>query len=154
MGTYTFYAVVTSSAAGTLGTAFLTQVGIWPDPPSWGPFVLTAVALIGAWLLAVLPARRGTSTLLAVEGATIAVILLVTVVILVRLLAGNAPSGARFTLDVFVPETGLSGVFLGAVFDCPRARVMVVTSGHAEDLRDRHAAAVAGAVCVRHGAGA
>ncbi|GLY42569.1 amino acid permease [Amycolatopsis sp. NBRC 101858] len=116
LGTYTFYAVVTSSAAGTLGTAFLTQVGIWPDPPSWGPFVLTAVALIGAWLLSVVPARRGTSTLLAVEGATIAVILLVTVVILVRLLAGNAPSGARFTLDVFVPDTGVSGVFLGAVF--------------------------------------
>jgi amino acid transporter len=116
LGTYTFYAVVTSSAAGTLGTAFLTQVGIWPNPPSWGPFVLTAVALIGAWLLSVVPARRGTSTLLAVEGATIAVILLVTVVILVRLLAGNAPSGARFTLDVFVPDTGVSGVFLGAVF--------------------------------------
>ncbi|WP_370972494.1 APC family permease [Amycolatopsis sp. cg9] len=116
LGTYTFYAVVTSSAAGTLGTAFLTQVGIWPDPPSWGPFVLTAVALAGAWLLSALPARRGTSTLLAVEGATIAVILLVTVVILVRLLAGGAPGGARFTLDVFVPETGLSGVFLGAVF--------------------------------------
>jgi amino acid transporter len=118
LGTYTFYAVVTSSAAGTLGTAFLTQVGIWPDPPSWGPFVLTAVALIGAWLLSVVPARRGTSTLLAVEGATIAVILLVTVVILVRLLAGNAPGDARFTLDVFTftPDAGLSGVFLGAVF--------------------------------------
>ncbi|MFJ1764016.1 APC family permease [Amycolatopsis sp. NPDC088138] len=116
LGTYTFYAVVTSSAAGTLGTAFLTQVGIWPDPPSWGPFVLTGVALVGSWLLAVAPARRGTSTLLVVEGATIALILLVTVVILVRLLAGDAPGGGRFTLDVFVPETGLSGVFLGAVF--------------------------------------
>lgn len=116
LGTYTFYAVVTSSAAGTLGTAFLTQTGIWPHPPSWGPFVLTAVALLGAWLLSVAPARRGTSTLLAVEGATIAVILLVTVVILVRLVAGSAPGGARFTMTVFVPETGLSGVFLGAVF--------------------------------------
>ncbi|MFG1647252.1 APC family permease [Amycolatopsis sp. NPDC049252] len=116
LGTYTFYAVVTSSAAGTLGTAFLTQAGIWPDPPSWGPFVLTGVALAGSWLLAVAPARRGTSTLLVVEGATIALILLVTVVILVRLIAGGAPGGGRFTLDVFVPETGLSGVFLGAVF--------------------------------------
>jgi len=118
LGTYTFYAVVTSSAAGTLGTAFLTQVGIWPNPPSWGPFVLTAVALVGAWLLSVAPARRGTSTLLAVEGATIAVILLVTVVILVRLVAGSAPGDARFTLDVFTftPDAGLSGVFLGAVF--------------------------------------
>jgi amino acid transporter len=47
LGTYTFYAVVTASAAGTLGTAFLTQAGIWPNPPSWGPFVLVAVALVG-----------------------------------------------------------------------------------------------------------
>jgi amino acid transporter len=118
LGTYTFYAVVTSSAAGTLGTAFLTQVGIWPNPPWWGPFVLTAVALVGSWLLAVAPARRGTSTLLAVEGATIALILLVTVIILVRLIAGNAPGGGRFTLEVFTftPDAGLSGVFLGAVF--------------------------------------
>ncbi|WIX78535.1 APC family permease [Amycolatopsis carbonis] len=118
LGTYTFYAVVTSSAAGVLGTAFLTQVGIWPNPPWWGPFVLTAVALVGSWLLAVAPARRGTSTLLAVEGATIAVILLVTAVILVRLIAGNAPGDAHFTMSVFTftPDIGLSGVFLGAVF--------------------------------------
>ncbi|MFD9891832.1 APC family permease [Amycolatopsis sp. NPDC059027] len=118
LGTYTFYAVVTSSAAGTLGTAFLAHVGVWPNPPSWGPFVLTGVALAGAWLLAVVPARRGTSTLLVVEGATIAVILLVTVVIAVRLIAGSAPGGGRFTLDVFTytSDTGLSGVFLGAVF--------------------------------------
>jgi hypothetical protein len=45
-------------------------------------------------------------------------------------------------------------LFLGAVFDCPKARVMVVTSGRAADLRDRHAAAVAGATCARRTAGA
>src|SRR6266568_1161193 len=55
LGTYTFYAVVTSSAAGNLGTAFLTETGIWPNPPTWGPFVLVAIALVGAWLLAVTP---------------------------------------------------------------------------------------------------
>jgi len=37
------------------------------------------------------------------------------VVILVRLLSGDAPSG-RFTLNVFLPDKGISGVFLGAVF--------------------------------------
>ncbi|MFC4085777.1 APC family permease [Amycolatopsis samaneae] len=118
LGTYTCYAVVTSSAAGTLGTAFLAHTGIWPEPPSWGPFVLTGVALAGAWLLAVVPARRGTGTLLVVEGATIALILLVTVVVAVRLIAGSAPGGGRFDLGVFTytPGTGLSGVFLGAVF--------------------------------------
>jgi amino acid transporter len=118
LGTYTFYAVVTSSAAGNLGTAFLTEVGIWPHPPSWAPFVLVAVALAGAWLLAVLPAKRGTSILLTIEGVTVALILLITVVILVRLVSGSAPSGQHFTLRVFTftPGTGWSGVFLGAVF--------------------------------------
>ena len=118
LGTYTFYAVVTSSAAGTLGTAFLTQVGIWPNPPSWGPFVLVAVALTGCWLLAIVPARRGTSLLLIVEGATVALILLITVIIAVRLISGSAPQGRHFTLAVFTftPDSGLSGVFLGAVF--------------------------------------
>jgi amino acid transporter len=118
LGTYTFYAVVTSSAAGNLGTAFLTEVGVWPNPPSWAPFVLVAVALAGAWLLAVLPARRGTSILLTIEGVTVALILLITVVIAVRLISGTAPSGQHFTLRVFTfaPGTGWSGVFLGAVF--------------------------------------
>ncbi|WP_246258002.1 APC family permease [Amycolatopsis anabasis] len=118
LGTYTFYAVVTCSAAGNLGTAFLTATGIWPNPPSWGPFVLAAIALAGSWLLAVVPARRGTGLLLIVEGVTITLILLITAVIVVRLVAGTAPDGRRFTLDVFTftPDIGLSGVFLGAVF--------------------------------------
>ena len=59
LGTYTFYAVVTSAAAGIFGTAFLQEVGIWPNPPTWAPFVLLAVALLLALLLAIMPARRG-----------------------------------------------------------------------------------------------
>jgi amino acid transporter len=118
LGTYTFFAVTTASAAGVLGTAFLSQVGIWPNAPAWAPWVLTGVALAGAWLLAVVPARRGTSLLLLIEGATIALILLVSAVIAVRLIAGSAPGGARFTLDVFsyTSDAGISGVFTGAVF--------------------------------------
>jgi amino acid transporter len=118
LGVYTFFAVVTACAAGNLGTAFLSEVGIWPNPPSWGPYVLVGTALIGCWLLAVVPARRATSLLLGIEGATIALILLVTVVIAVRLISGTAPTGKHFTLSVFTfaPGTGWSGVFLGAVF--------------------------------------
>ena len=118
LGTYTFYSVVTASAFGNLGTAFLTATGIWPNPPSWGPFVLVAVALAGAWLLAVTPAKRGTSILLTIEGITVALILVVTVVIAVRLIAGTAPAGQHFTVSVFTfgSDVGLSGVFLGAVF--------------------------------------
>jgi amino acid transporter len=118
LGTYTFYAVVTSSAAGIFGTAFLQAVGAWPHPPSWAPFVLLAVALALALLLAILPAKRGTHVLLSVEGTTVALILIVTAVVLVRLLAGNAPGHEHFTWSVFrvTPGTSFSGLFLGVVF--------------------------------------
>ncbi len=118
LGTYTFYAVVTSAAAGIFGTAFLQAVGIWPHPPSWAPFVLLALALALALLLAVMPARRGATVLLSVEGSTVALILVVTAVVLVRLLAGNAPGHQHFTWSVFAvtPGTSFSALFLGVVF--------------------------------------
>ncbi|GAA5190980.1 amino acid permease [Rugosimonospora acidiphila] len=118
LGTYTFYGVVTSSAAGIFGTAFLQKIDVWPHPPTWGPFVLAFVALALAWLLTVMPAKRGTSVLLTVEGLTVALILVVTVVVLVRLLSGTAPGDRHATLSVFTvpPGTGGSAVFLGAVF--------------------------------------
>jgi amino acid transporter len=118
LGTYTFYAVVTSAAAGIFGTAFLQEVGIWHNPPTWAPFVLLAVALLLALWLAIMPARRGATVLLSVEGTTVALILVVTAVVLVRLLAGNAPGGHTFTLSVFTvaPGTSSSGLFLGVVF--------------------------------------
>lgn len=118
LGTYTFYAVVTSSAAGIFGTAFLSTVGAWPHPPSWAPFLLAGVALALTLMVAVFPARRGTNVLLTVEGATVALILIVTVVVLVRLLAGNAPGGHHFTLSVFTPPAGtsFSPLFLAVVF--------------------------------------
>lgn len=118
LGTYTFYGVVTSSAAGIFGTAFLQEVGVWPNPPVLAPFLLTAVALVGALLLTVVPARRGTSVLLTVEIATLVLILLTIVVVLVRLLSGSAPGGRTFTLDVFTVAAGtdVSAVFLGVVF--------------------------------------
>src|SRR5919199_6593684 len=123
LGTYCFYGVVTSSATGIFGTAFLQEVGIWPDPPSWAPFLLVGVALLGALALTIVPARRGTSVLLTVEGVTVALILVISAIVLVRLLSGNVPAGApapdaRFTWDVFTvaPGTDLSAVFLGVVF--------------------------------------
>jgi amino acid transporter len=118
LGTYTFYAVVTASAAGIFGTAFLQEVGAWPNPPTWAPWILISVVLALVLLLAVIPARRGANVLLSVEGTTVALILIVTAVVLVRLLAGNAPGHEHFTLSVFQPTrgTGVSAIFLGVVF--------------------------------------
>jgi amino acid transporter len=76
------------------------------------------VALLLALVLAVIPARRGAHVLLSVEGTTVALILVVTAVVLVRLLAGNAPGGHHFTWSVFqvTPGTGTNALFLGVVF--------------------------------------
>ena len=118
LGTYTFYAVVTACAAGIFGTAFLQEIGAWPNPPTWAPWILVAVALALVLWLAVIPLRRGAGVLLSVEGTTVALILVVTAVVLVRLLAGNAPGHEHFTWSVFqvTPGTSTSHLFLGVVF--------------------------------------
>jgi amino acid transporter len=118
LGTYAFYGVVTSAAAGIFGASFLTEIGVWPAPPDWAPFLLQAVALVGVFLLAISPARRGTRLLLIVEGVTVLLILLVAVVVLVRLLGGTAPGGKTFDLSVFTVPAGTDGsaLFLGVVF--------------------------------------
>jgi amino acid transporter len=118
LGTYTFYGVVTSSATGIFGTAFLQEIGVWPHPPSWAPFILVGIALALALALTVSPAKRGTSILLTVEGATVALILVVSAIVLVRLVSGTAPGDQHVTFSVFAvaPGTGTSALFLGVVF--------------------------------------
>jgi amino acid transporter len=82
------------------------------------PFILTGVVLLLACWLTIASVRRGTNVLLTVEGATVALILIVTAVVLVRLIAGNAPAGHGFTMSVFSvpPGTAPSALFLGVVF--------------------------------------
>jgi amino acid transporter len=118
LGTYTFYAVVTAAAAGIFGTGFLQEVGAWPNPPTWAPWILVAIVLALVLWLAVIPLRRGAGVLLSVEGTTVALILIVTAVVLVRLLAGNAPGHEHFTWSVFsvTPGTSPNDLFLGVVF--------------------------------------
>ena len=118
MGTYCFYGVVTSTAAGIFGTSFLQTSGIWPNPPGWAPFLVSCLALMLVWVLTVIPVRGGTRVLLSVEGITVALIPVVSVAVLVHLFAGTAPGGLRPTWDVFrvTPGTDASTVFLGAVF--------------------------------------
>ncbi|WP_084713280.1 APC family permease [Streptacidiphilus rugosus] len=118
IGTYLFYGVTTSSVVGIFGTSFLQRTGLWSRPPVDAPFLLTGCVLLLACWLTVASVRRGTNVLLTVEGATVALILVITAVVLVRLLAGNAPAGHRFTLSVFSvpPGTAPSALFLGVVF--------------------------------------
>lgn len=121
LGTYTFYAVVTSMAAGIFGADFLRVLGVFGNvdsAPDWAPFLVGFIALALAWFLALVPARDGTRILLSVEGVTVALILITTIVILIKLLTGSGPAGQTFTLDVFSVPSGadVSAVALGAVF--------------------------------------
>jgi len=60
LGTYIFYGIVTSMAAGIFGSAFLDAVGIWPSPPDWSGFLIGGLALLGVLALTISPVRRGT----------------------------------------------------------------------------------------------
>lgn len=118
MATYIFYGLVTSSAAGIFGATFLHDIGVWTNQPAWGAFILVAIALLLALALTIVPARNATSTLLSIEGLTVLLILVISAVVLIRLLGGDAPGGETFTLDVFKvpPGTDASTLFLGIVF--------------------------------------
>src|SRR3954466_9267287 len=118
MGTYVFYGLVTASAAGIFGAAFLDSIGVWNDQPWWAGFLVGAVALVLALALTVVPARRATSILLSAEGITVLLILVIAAVVLIRMLAGTAPGDATFTMDVFkvAPGTDSSTLFLGIIF--------------------------------------
>jgi amino acid transporter len=118
MGTYSFYGVVTSTAAGIFGADFLDALGIWTNQPEWAPYLVGAIALAGVWALAASNIREGTRVLLVIEGTTVALILIVSVVILIKLATGTAPNGNTLDFSVFsVPAgTGTSAVFLGVVF--------------------------------------
>ena len=118
MGTYVFYALVTSSAAGIFGASFLDIIGLWNNQPDWAGFLVGFIALALALFLAVVPAKRAAEVLLSAEGITVALIVVVALVVLVKMLGGNAPGDAEFTMKVFsVPSgTPTSDLFLGIIF--------------------------------------
>ncbi|MCU1472777.1 APC family permease [Amnibacterium sp.] len=116
-GTYIFYGAVTSMAAGIFLTT-LIQESFWKGAPDWVGFPIGVVVLALVWFLATQPAKGGTRLLFIVEAVTVTLIVIVTIVVAVRLLAGNAPGGHHFDLSVFAIEPGsdVSAVFLGVVF--------------------------------------
>jgi len=118
IGTYMFYAVTTTIAAGIFGTSLLQTLKIWTNPPLWAPFILAGAFMVLIGLLASSPVRRATSVLLGFEGGTVALILIVSVVVLVKLVGGHAPGGHHFTMSVFTVPSGTSpsALALGSVF--------------------------------------
>ncbi len=118
LGTYIFYGCVTSMAAGIFGSTFLDELGVWHHQPAWSGFLIGAIALVLAYFVAIAPARNGTRVLLSVEGVTVLLILITTVIIFAKLAGGHAPENHHLDWSVFsIPKgVGTSGVFLGVVF--------------------------------------
>jgi amino acid transporter len=86
--------------------------------PHLAEFVVAFVALGIATVVALIPIRNGTRLLILVEAATVALIVATAVVILAKLLGGQAPAGQTLTLDVFTLPPGIdpSTLALGAIF--------------------------------------
>ena len=115
LGTYLVFPAVSISAIAMFGRAFLEGTGIASDPP-WLPIALAGLALI--WFLAAREIRTAAHSLLTVEAVSLVLILALMVVIVVRLVAGDAPGEQRITGDVLdLPaSTSLATVGLAATF--------------------------------------
>jgi amino acid transporter len=118
LGTYTFYCVVTATAAARFVLAFLDGTGIWTGPPDGLVLALVVLVLAGVFWLTISPIRLGTRFLLVVEGATVALILVVALVVLAELAGGGGPGGQDLTFAPFTLGAGTdtSAIFLGIVF--------------------------------------
>ncbi len=117
-GTYMFYAVVTAMAGGRFAAGFLDSIGVWNSQPTWAGFLLGAAGLVLVWWLAITPARGGTRVLLAAEGITVLLIVVVIVTVFAKLLGHAGPGKLGVNWSVFsVPSgTPITAVFLGVVF--------------------------------------
>ncbi|WP_051572176.1 APC family permease [Cryptosporangium arvum] len=113
LGTYLFYAVVTSTASARFLVAFLDGTGLWDAPPDWIVLPIVAVVLLGVLALTISPIRLGTRVLLIVEAATVALILVVAVVVLAQVGADGDITVSPFTVPA---GTDTSALFLGVVF--------------------------------------
>jgi amino acid transporter len=115
LATYVLFIPAALLAFGAFVSVFLDQTGLW----SGAPFLL--FALIGAvlvWLAAAIDVKKLTRGLLGLEGASVAVIVVLMVVVVARLATGSAPGGRHLTADVFRFGDGvdLRTIALGSVF--------------------------------------
>ena len=115
LGTYLVFPAVSISAIAVFGRAFLDGTGIASDAP-WLPIALAGLALI--WFLAAREIRTAARSLMTAEAISVALILALMAVIVVRLAVGDAPSGQRITADVLdLPgDASLATIGLAATF--------------------------------------
>ncbi|MDQ6818684.1 MAG: APC family permease [Actinomycetota bacterium] len=114
-GTYVMLA-----ATGCAGTAvfvlnLFSDIGILGGL-GWIPVVIVVYLLAGAICYGQM--KRATRVLLAAEGISIVMVVILFVIIYAKLFAGSAPNHASFSLKPFSPGPGVStsALFLGIVF--------------------------------------
>lgn len=117
-GTYALFAAETTIACGIFIAAFLQQIGLWGTTGTIVPFLFAIIPLVAVWLVASREIKNATRVLLVAEGATVAFIVVVLLVVLIKVLAGSAPGGHSFTFSAFSPEhgQGFGTIFKGAIF--------------------------------------
>ena len=117
-GTYLLFALLTGVTAGIYGTLLAQALGLVHGDPVWLQYVLGTCAILGAGMLAAVPTSKATDMILSFEGATVALIAVVAVVVFGSLVGRSGPGHLPFTWSVFVPARGttISNVFLGVVF--------------------------------------
>jgi amino acid transporter len=113
LGTYLAFTCASTAEAGLFGNAFFDGIGASID---W--FVIAAVAAVLIAVLAFGDIRVATRSLLGLEGISVALIVILLVVIVVKLVGDSAPDGQSVTLDAFkIPGgTSLDAVATAAVF--------------------------------------
>lgn len=115
LATYVLFIPASLLAFGGFISFFLQQTNIWPN----APFVLfSVIGAVVVWVAASVDVKKLTRGLLGIEGLSVAVILVLMIVVVVRLANGSAPGGQTFTADVFRFGDGVDirTIALGSVF--------------------------------------
>ncbi|MHB1833412.1 MAG: APC family permease [Solirubrobacteraceae bacterium] len=114
-GTYVMLAATGCAGTAVFLLALFSDIGILGGL-GWIPVVVVVYLLAGA--VGYGQMKRATRVLLAAEGISIVMVVILFVIIYIKLFAGTAPHGASFSLKPFSPGPGVStsGLFLGIVF--------------------------------------
>lgn len=113
LGTYVVFPPVSIVGVAVFAQAFLRSSGL-ASHVDWIPLAVAGWVVI--WLLAARGIRPTTRSLLALEGVSVFLIVVLVAVIYARLGTGHAPAGQVLTADVvrLPPGTALSTVALAA----------------------------------------